>query len=217
MRLAAGALLGLALMAQAASAEVYRWVDAEGNVHFSDKKPPGRTAEEVEIQTRQPAEEPDEGELRRLALVREAEERFRETVKLLPPPGDSSAGSAADCADARRNYGVLQEPMPVYQADDGTYRPQWQSVTYQGGRLYVADEDREQVKAEVWEDVVAYCDRPDDLDALDAAYDAWFAREHCEISRQRLEKAEREEDRTPDGVIERLRAEYRSACLTVNE
>ena len=200
------------LLAQAAAAEVYRWVDAEGNVHFSDKKPVGQTAEEVEIQTRQPAAEPDEGELRRLALVREAEARFRETVRLSPPPGNTSVDSASACADARRSYGVLQEPMPVYQADDGTYRPQWQSDTYQGGRRYVADEDREQVKAEVWEDVAAYCDRPDDLDALDAAYDAWFAREHCEISRQRLEKAEREEDRTPDGVIERLRAEYRSAC-----
>lgn len=45
---------GLLLVSAAAAAEMYRWVDAEGEVHYSDR--PARGAEEVQIKT------PDVGE-----------------------------------------------------------------------------------------------------------------------------------------------------------
>jgi hypothetical protein len=193
-------------------AEVYRWVDEQGNVHFSDRKPVGYESQQVQVHAPAPAAEPDEGELRRLELVRQAEERFRETVKLAPPLEDAPFDRAGACRDARRNYGALQEVMPVYRAEDGNLRPQWQGDYYQGERQYVADEDREALQGQVWLDVLAHCDQPEDLDAMRRAYDDWIAAEHCEIARQRLSQAERPQNRTPLDELQRLRQAYRASC-----
>lgn len=46
-KLIASVLLLLAPLA--ASAEVYRWVDEDGNVYYSDRKPAGRSFEQVEV------------------------------------------------------------------------------------------------------------------------------------------------------------------------
>ncbi len=200
------------LLAMPLHAEVYRWVDEEGNVHFSDKKPVGRESQEVEVDAPLPAAEPDEGELRRLELVRQAEERFRETVKLTPPAEEVQFDRVGACRDARRNYGALQEVMPVYRAEDGNLRPQWQGDYYQGDRRYIADEDRDAVQDEVWRDVQKYCEQPGDLAAMQRAYDDWIDGEHCEIARQRLAQAERPENRTPMDVLQRLRQAYRTSC-----
>jgi len=55
-------LLVLVLFAASASAEVYRWVDSQGVVHYTDK-PPNKTARPVELpplQTFKPAPLPDD-------------------------------------------------------------------------------------------------------------------------------------------------------------
>jgi hypothetical protein len=43
-RLSATLILGLALLANSAAAEIYKWVDAQGNVHFGDKPTDPRVA-----------------------------------------------------------------------------------------------------------------------------------------------------------------------------
>ena len=40
----------LCLCASVWSSEIYRWVDAQGNVHFSDQAPDDQTAESLELQ-----------------------------------------------------------------------------------------------------------------------------------------------------------------------
>ncbi len=45
-----GLLLALTTVAGTAGAtEIYRWVDAQGNVHFGDSPPSDRQAEQIEI------------------------------------------------------------------------------------------------------------------------------------------------------------------------
>ncbi len=193
-------------------ADVYRWVDENGEVHFSDKKPASVQAEVVDIETRKPPSEPDEGELRRLELVRQAEERFRETVKLSPPEAPVQVDHDMACRNARRNFAALQEVMPVYRDDAGNYRPQWHGDYYQGQRAYVKDDERETVKRKVMADIRAHCADPADEDALYGAYDEWIASEHCEIARRAVERAARPESRTPEDVLLRLRREHADAC-----
>ena len=43
----------LLVIAGAAYAEVYTWVDADGNTHYSDKPPADRTAEQLDLETQQ--------------------------------------------------------------------------------------------------------------------------------------------------------------------
>lgn len=42
-------LLALVLLASSAEAALYRWIDANGEVHYSDKKPPGKGIKEHKL------------------------------------------------------------------------------------------------------------------------------------------------------------------------
>jgi len=42
--------LGIFAIMQSAMAEIYKWVDADGNIQFSDTAPRGRAAEEVKLE-----------------------------------------------------------------------------------------------------------------------------------------------------------------------
>jgi len=56
-------LLGLFFICQAAAAQVYRWVDAKGTVHYSDTAPPqGVKATVVDIEAKSGAPSPDSGD-----------------------------------------------------------------------------------------------------------------------------------------------------------
>ena len=55
----------LSIITSTHAAEIYRWVDENGKVHFTDKKPgQEKQAEEVKPNISRP-QEPDEGEIRR--------------------------------------------------------------------------------------------------------------------------------------------------------
>ncbi len=45
-------IVGLLFAPSCVDAQVYRWVDDQGRVHFSDHPPPGREAERVAIESR---------------------------------------------------------------------------------------------------------------------------------------------------------------------
>lgn len=72
---AAAVLVGLVAIVPVADAtEVYRWVDAEGNVHFGDRPPIGRPADQIEV--RPPAGAvslPDAEEILRRPVRREGQ------------------------------------------------------------------------------------------------------------------------------------------------
>ncbi len=42
------------LMISSAHAEVFKWVDAQGNIHYSDKKPENQQSEEIKIKAHTP-------------------------------------------------------------------------------------------------------------------------------------------------------------------
>jgi hypothetical protein len=102
----------LGAMAGAQAAEAYRWVDANGVVHYSDVPPPAESkAEQVHLQgtgsaTGAAVSLPDEP-----AKADDSEEPGEKK-----PPGTlaSSVQSAEKrCADARANLEVLQRSGPV--------------------------------------------------------------------------------------------------------
>ena len=45
-------LVSLLIIAMPSSAEIYKWVDEEGQIHFSDKKPENQVVSEIEVETR---------------------------------------------------------------------------------------------------------------------------------------------------------------------
>ncbi len=59
-----------------ANAEVYKWVDEDGNIHFTDTPPPKQKTEEVKIQRAATPTEPSAGSL--VADVNETQEEAEE-------------------------------------------------------------------------------------------------------------------------------------------
>lgn len=114
------ALLGA--MAAAQAADAYRWVDANGVVHYSDAPPPleakaelvhlrgsGSTAGEAVSRPEEPAKADDS----------------EEPGEKKPPGTLASSVQSAEkrCADARANLEVLQRSGPV-GVDTGNGKPQ---------------------------------------------------------------------------------------------
>lgn len=133
-------LIGLGLLAFTALAEteIYRWVDEEGNVHYSDCAPPPS----CDAETIQAEPEPDPLEVRRAQerldkMLAEQEvskaeheqemlERERQRVAAMK----IAVARKEICIRARQNLHVLQVQRPVYYIDEN------------GKYVYLDDETR---------------------------------------------------------------------------
>ena len=165
---------GLILATTSFAAEIYRWVDENGKVHFSDKKPVDDGAETIDIDA-PPVLPPDEGELRRRELLRRAEEDF--AYKRRRAAEDQAAAALEEeanaarttqqskCDNARIRLGVLAANMPIYWTTSGEMRPAWSNDMYRGKRRYIADEERPALRTVAERDIQAHCHEPDNTDA----------------------------------------------------
>lgn len=123
-----------------ADSEIYRWVDEDGNIHYSDCPPPAE--EDCEAEIIQAAPEPREEDVNRAqeelgALMAEQEEskelRDRERQARLHEEARAEEQAVADtmnCVRARDNLRTLQVPRAVYH------------LNAEGERVYLSDEER---------------------------------------------------------------------------
>ena len=130
-RLAWAVCCGLALFLAAAAANaatVYKWQDADGKLHFSDKPPPDGTAETTQIGT---ARDPyTQKRLEQMQAEAEASRVRREEAKSAPETQAREAEVlAAHCRDSRAKLDNLENSR----------RPQF--VNAHGEREFI-DEDK---------------------------------------------------------------------------
>ena len=114
----------LCVLAQAApAAEVYRWVDAAGEVHYSATPPPGgQQAEQMNVRVGKGAAPAPAASPSRPAATpaqpaeKSAEEKAREDQEY-------EAERQAQCANARSIVERLESrPASRYQREDGSYQ-----------------------------------------------------------------------------------------------
>jgi hypothetical protein len=124
---AALVLLALALAAPAvADGTIYKWVDKQGNVHYTDcPPPPGCEAETVEAAAAPDASEVAEAERRleemlaeqaRASEAREKERLDREGRQV--EAMRIAVTRKERCIEARQNLHVLEMQVPVYTIDE---------------------------------------------------------------------------------------------------
>lgn len=133
--------------------EIYKWVDEDGVVHFSDcEPPPGCEAEVVEV-----APPPDDGDVARARQrldnllaqqqasaaarreKREADERERQETL------DRAVELQRECAASHHNLRVLKTPRPVY------------SIDASGEHVYLTDDERAAEILRLEQFIEAYC------------------------------------------------------------
>ena len=135
------------LGAAASAAEVYRSVDAEGNVTYSDR-PSGESAESIFIATRRPSSVPTPAPRQAAAdtepTTGEAGEVQRERRE--PTPEERAEDRARNCAIAR-------EREERYAISHRLYRE-----TPDGEREYLSDAELTEARTQATADVQEWCD-----------------------------------------------------------
>jgi hypothetical protein len=217
VRIAAYILPLLAGSLVATASEVYRWVDDEGNVHYSDTPPENVESEEVEIDVAPAA---GDGSAERL-LERAEQSRARLAAEREAKVAETEAQKARQAADsqrcvyARQQMISLQQQLPVYRDETGKFRTKSRYDVYEGEREYLDDRQRALEIIRVQKDIERYCERPGDRgEEFVAAWDRMMSK-RCEAARARLATAEADRH-SPRQTIEDAKAEVERYCKEEN-
>lgn len=142
--------LGLGLLSGiTAEAKVYKWVDKEGNVHYSDK-PVNQEAEATNIndnpKSRANNVSAQNAQQRVDNFRKQIQSSQEEQVENDKKMAVQKEKNKALCAEAKKRLATLTLQRPVYKLDD------------EGERQYYSDEERAKTIAELEEQKNASCE-----------------------------------------------------------
>lgn len=130
----------LALLPLAAPADIYRWKDETGQVHYGQRPPPAG-ADKLELEQRPATRAVPDSQAARRARQQRLLEAFAYEREQKRAAAERAARdnrrSAADCRRLQRRWRLLSHPGPVYLANDD------------GGRDYLSDERRAAAKTDI--------------------------------------------------------------------
>ena len=208
-------MLLFGLVALPAMAEIYKWVDANGKVHYSDQKPPdtAQSSTDMSALLKTAPEEPDEGELRRREYLKLAEQLpDRAAERAAAGRAQAVENKSELCRVARVHAEILKLKMRIYRSETGELRPHWFPDSYQGARTYIGDAERPGVIAANAAQLRANCADPSDTAAQLRAYNRWLVGDWCDSTKVDLDDALAERARSTGDRIERLRDEVAYWC-----
>jgi len=147
--LAAAALAASAVVPVAGAGEIYKWTDAEGNVHYGDR-PSGDASEErlAIVSQRTDSGRVQAGidaRLERQAARAEARQNRDAEDAERAEEEKESADRAAACQENRQRLNTYNESARLYREDEN------------GERVYLDDGERETAKQRVQEMIDEYC------------------------------------------------------------
>lgn len=147
-------ILSFSLAFSLGATEVYKWVDEDGVVHFTDRPPQDQQFDRMDVEDfYSPGEEPPGGSvyeetvqqqrLRREARNEEQERQARERRE----EAEKKAQSDANCSRAIHYFNTLQLQCPVFYDGAGILRAQCRGyyLAYEGERTYIDDKEREEL------------------------------------------------------------------------
>lgn len=118
-----GAVAGLPLLASAQ--QVYKWVDADGTVHFSESPPPGTEADEMKLRY-QSTPDPEAAAAQHKAwndAYQERRDSKQEAAEQSRVAAQEAAERRQKCEQAR---GIIDRlttaPATRYKREDGSYQ-----------------------------------------------------------------------------------------------
>lgn len=191
---------------------IYKWVDEEGRIHYSDEPTEKHKTKEVEVEQGPSPEEIDKARERAEKLKqRSLEEPAKEAVD--QSGNENRLAQEQYCLEARQQLAVLQEMhLPVYRDEQGKFRAKWQYDTYQGKREYLDDAMRASAIDQAREKVAANCKHPDDAKEQELARKQWIRSEHCAKHRVELEALEQPSAHAAQQDLEKKRRLVKMYC-----
>lgn len=213
-----GLLLALFILSPTQStAEIYRWLDSEGKVHYGDKPTRSLETERIEVSPRSATSSAEAQQLRQRLLkqAREVDERRQEEKAKSATEGakkQQAIAQAQRCTDARKRLAKLQEQLPIYRDGQGRLRVKWIRDTYKGQREYLDDPTRAAEINLTRQEIASACTKPEDMALQKQAHKEWILSEHCAAARADLESLLRPGANASRYTIEQTRKAIETAC-----
>jgi len=194
------------------NADIYKWVDENGVVHYTDEPPENQPVTEVEINAPPTAEQRAEAE----AIYRQDEEQAQASnsegaqskTKLQETGQRQPLEMTADrmrCFEAFTASGDLERRGDVYEDEAGKIH-HWDSLHsfwYESYRKRLSDSDkRDRIKL-LEDEMERYCDVP--MKEVRKRAGAWEKEQsvsQCHRAKQKLERIHGDNSKTPRGTIE---------------
>lgn len=219
------------ICAAPAHAQIYKWIDANGMTHYSDKAP--RTKPSKIINLGKPKKVT---RARRVASnpIRHTAASLPKPVKSLPQRSEEKPDLLADtyevkapikktiirdikqksCDEKRMELAAVREKgFNAYYDEEGHFRLAWGADgIYLGKRRFLNDEDIAKRTAKVMFEVEQYCDHPYDHKHQETARANWIRSEYCTLSKAVLEDLEHPFMRSTDEHIRRQQEEVNRFC-----
>lgn len=140
-------LAGLQAILSIAQAEVYRWVDEDGAVHFGDKPAHKQSAEKIEIRKEETANVPDQGnrlkKQQRLLSAMDEERKINKKKQAQEKKGKQEV--IANCNYAKKTLDDYLQSGSLFDVDKS------------GNKVYFSDQQREEEIQKVREAVEYWC------------------------------------------------------------
>ena len=140
------ALLALAI-SFCASAEIFKWVDENGQTHYSEQPPAGRAAEQIDVPP-PPAIDPEQAQEEVDALIKKQEEEESER-QLEQQKAEEEARKQAIIDE---NCRIARENLQTYQNNPGR-----RVVDADGNVTRMVEEKRQQKMQEFQQQIEQYC------------------------------------------------------------
>ncbi len=149
-------------------AEICKWVDENGVVHYAETCPEDIDSTEIEIQA-PPSQAQVEEAVRRLEQMQEKiskrkeaelQEEAANSLATEESVEENDARERDTCLAAKSNLRILSEQRPVYFDDEGNiqFDRSVYSLAYKGERRFIEDQKRSEL-VQNWKNAVDYyCD-----------------------------------------------------------
>lgn len=133
----------LLLVPGLAGAEIYRWIDADGRVHF-DQRPLVQGAEQVEVSP-QVIERDQATRERQARSERFYDARRQEQAQAMALSAERRAKRSQECSELRRQLAQIPEGVRYYRSEAD------------GQRTYYSDEDMDTARRQLRDRVSERC------------------------------------------------------------
>lgn len=148
-RISIAAFVLFLLSVSAAGAQVYKWTDEQGRVHYGDK-PPEQGARTMQVDPGSASNSPVPSDAERRDKTRRLLRAYDEERRIKQQREQQHAAREAErkkrCARARDRLRSYTHAGGLYELDD------------QGNRRFLSDERRQQAEARAAQDVDKWCD-----------------------------------------------------------
>jgi hypothetical protein len=141
--LAVAALLAATLLAGGAHADIWKWVDSDGHVQYSDRWTPGAVLIKGERASNASSQSSDQSQL--AATDKQVTDQLNKEQAQRQVERDAAAARADQCKKAKDHYDQLIQARRIYTADSN------------GSRQYLTDAQIDQERVQAKMDVDSAC------------------------------------------------------------